>query len=265
MSIDLSALSPEAREAYIVVGRQFGSPDTVAQANQTLKGVAAHGTALAAHGFAAEDGARLADARDALVAAGADRVGAVGEKKITNATLASALQDGKTQRESARSILENTQRALTEAGGPAGKAGAMVIRTALQQTRSAGADGGKLAEQLDVLRGALSDPGVVIAATGRGGPAAVTALLDAASTLRAAAAERAGAAGTPAETERVDLLDGIIVALARGARKAAGSAAKRLGTPALMADFELTRLYGTRAAVKAEAPPGGGAPRGGSA
>jgi hypothetical protein len=39
MSIDLSALSPEACEAYIVVGRQFGSPDTTAQANQTLRGL----------------------------------------------------------------------------------------------------------------------------------------------------------------------------------------------------------------------------------
>ncbi|APR77967.1 Hypothetical protein A7982_03314 [Minicystis rosea] len=100
MSIDLSALSPEACEAYIVVGRLFGSPDTTAQ------------------------GARLADARVAL--AGADRIGAVGNKKITNATLGAALQEGKSQRESARSILENTQRSLVEAGGAAATAGAKV-------------------------------------------------------------------------------------------------------------------------------------------
>lgn len=247
MPLDLSALSPEAREAYVVVGRQFGSADTVAQANQTLKGIAEHGAELTIHGFAIEDGARLAEAREALVAAGADRVGAVGEKKITNANLAEAIREGKKQRESARSILENTLRALTEAGGEAGKAGATVIRAALQQTRSVGADGGKLADQLEVLVGALSDPSVLPLASGRGGPAATMTLLGAASTLRAAAAERAGAPGTPTETERIDLLDGIIVALARGARKAARAAAKRLGTPALAADFELNKLYGPRA------------------
>jgi len=258
MSIDLSALSPEAREAYLVVGRQFGSPDTTAQANQTLKGLATYAPELLPHGFALEDGARLAAARDALVAAGADRVGAVGEKKITNETLGSALQTGKSQRESVRSILENTLRSLVEAGGPAGKAGATVIRAALQQTRSVGADGGKLAEQLDVLRGALSDPSVAPAAAGRGGPAAVIALDTAAAELRGAVAEGAGAPGTPAETEVLNVLDGIIVALARGARKAARAAAKRLGTPALMADFELTKLYGPKTAAKPA--PGGGVP-----
>ena len=72
MPIDLSALSPEASAAYILVGRQFGSPDTTAQANQTLKGLSTYAAELVQHGFAVEDGARLADARDALVAAGAD-------------------------------------------------------------------------------------------------------------------------------------------------------------------------------------------------
>ena len=79
------------------------------------------------------------------------------------------------------------------------------------------------------------------------------------SRLRASVAARAGSPGTPAETEQLDLLDGIIVALVRGARKAARAAAKRLGTPALTADFELTKLYGPKTAAK-PAPPVVGAP-----
>ena len=255
MPIDLSALSPEASAAYILVGRQFGSPDTTAQANQTLKGLSTYAAELVQHGFAVEDGARLADARDALVAAGADRVGAVGDKKVTNATHGAALQEGKSRRESARSILENTQRSLVESGTAVARLGAKVIGAALQQTRSVGADGGKLAEQLDVLSGALADPNVAPAAAGRGGPAAVSALVAMAAELRASVAARAGSP----ETEQLDLLDGIIVALVRGARKAARAAAKRLGTPALTADFELTRLYGPKTAAK-PAPPVVGAP-----
>lgn len=263
MPIDLSALSPEASAAYILVGRQFGSPDTTAQANQTLKGLSTYAAELVQHGFAPEDGARLADARDALVAAGADRVGAVGDKKVTSATHGAALQEGKSRRESARSILENAQRSLVESGTAVAKLGAKVIIAALQQTRSVGADGGKLAEQLDVLSGALADPNVAPAAAGRGGPAAVTALVAMAAELRASVAARAGSPGTPAETEQLDLLDGIIVALVRGARKAARAAAKRLGTPALTADFELTKLYGPKTAAKPApavvgAPPVGG-------
>jgi hypothetical protein len=65
----------------------------------------------------------------------------------------------------------------------------------------------------------------------------------------------------------VAVYDGIIVALARGARKAARAAARRLGTPALKADFELTKLYGSRAAksVKGEVAPGGKVATGGGA
>ncbi len=258
MPIDLSALSPEARAAYVRVGRQFGSPDTAAQANQTLKGLATHGAELVAHGFAPEDAVRLAEARDALVAAGADRLGAVGDKKITNATHSAALEDGKDQRDSARSILENTHRLLTETGGAAGKAGTAVISAALQQTRSVGSDGEKLAEQLDVLGKALSDPSVAPTAANRGGPAAVIALGAQATALRAAVADRAGSPGTQAETEVLDVFDGIIVALARGARKAARAAAKRLGTPALKANFELTKLYGPRKAKAAKGGEAGG-------
>jgi hypothetical protein len=47
----------------------------------------------------------------------------------------------------------------------------------------------------------------------------------------------------------LDTLDGILVTLARHALKAARAAARRLGTPAMVADFELTHLYPTRHAA----------------
>ena len=255
MPIDLSTLSPHARAEYIRIGRQYGSTDTLAQANQTLTGLVKYAPELTRHGFSLGDGTRLEGARDGLIEAGVDRSGKVGTRKVTSHAYVDALAHGKAKREDARSILDNAKRALSERVDATAAAGVNVIKAALQQTRSAGADGDKLAGHLDTLRLALGDPNVLVEVSGRGGLDAGIDLQIAADTLRAASKERAGAPGTPAETELLNLLDGIIVGLARGARKAARAAAKRLGMPALMADFELTKLYASRGAGKATAAP----------
>src|SRR4051812_5107025 len=80
MPFDFSTLSPIARADYLTVGRRYGSDDTLAQANQTLQGLSSHGAELVQHGFAADDGLRLTDTRDALVKAGVGRNQALGDK-----------------------------------------------------------------------------------------------------------------------------------------------------------------------------------------
>jgi hypothetical protein len=255
MTIDLSTLSPNARAEYIRIGRQYGSTDTLAQANQTLTGLGKYAPELVRHGFSLGDGTRLQGARDALTEAGVGRADKVGTRKVTSHAYVDALAHGKAKREDARSILDNARRALSESVDATATAGVNVIKTALQQTRTAGADGDKLATQLETLRTTLGDPSVAAEVAGRGGPEAALDLGIAADALHAASQERAGAPGTPAETELLDLLDGIIVGLVRGARKAARPAAKRLGTPALMADFELTKLYASRGGGKATPAP----------
>jgi hypothetical protein len=254
MSLNLATLSPKTRASYILIGRQFGSPDTLAQANQTLQGLSAHGVELVQHGFAQEDAERLHDARDALSAATVGRSEARGEKKVTNATYVAEMKAGKVTRGSARSVLTSARRALDEQGGADAEDAVKLIDATLAQTKTAGDEAGKLAEQHDMLRGTLASPAVAAAAEKRGGPQAVTNLEAGAAKLRAAAAGRAGAMGTPIKTEELDLLDGLIVTLARHARKAARSAATWLGKPALAADFELTKLYDTRSAAPAKAP-----------
>ncbi len=246
MPIDLTTLSPRALAHYVQLGQQFSSADTLAQANQTLKGLATYGAELVKHGFALTDGARLKAARDALIAAGVGRADAHGARKVTNQAYLKALREGKAQRENARAILENTARALEDSGAPEAEAGIGVIQSALSQAKSAGVDASKLADQLDLLRNALDEAAVAAEAVVRGGPEAVKGLTWAAERLRAAHAERSGVRGTPAETEHLDLLDGIIVTLVRGARKAARAAARRLGQPALLVDFELSKIYSRR-------------------
>jgi hypothetical protein len=87
------------------------------------------------------------------------------------------------------------------------------------------------------------------------GPQAAADLAARAASLRAADPASAGARGTPEHTEHLDLIDGIILELVRGAREAAEGASKELGEPALLSAFSLSELYpssGARSAPEAE-------------
>ncbi|MDC3956016.1 hypothetical protein [Polyangium jinanense] len=242
MPLDTATIAPKARQEYLRIGKQFGSTDTLNQANKTLEALHKYAPALQKHGFNTADGARLSDARDALIAAGIGRVGVAGQRKLTNKGFVTALKEGKSARETARSVLHAGRNDLEEKGD---EASADVIAVALDQTRAAQDDAEKLAVQLDTLRDVLKREDVTAVVHDRGGPDAITRLGIAADALRAAAKEREGQ-GTMAATEHLDLIDGIVVTLARSARKAARAAARETKQPALAAAFELTHLYGTR-------------------
>jgi hypothetical protein len=92
----------------------------------------------------------------------------------------------------------------------------------------------------------LTEPTVAAEAGGRGGDKAVADLTARAAAVRAAAEGLSAPRGTPQETEKLDLLDGIIVELARAASEAAKAASKELGEPAMATAFELRELYGAK-------------------
>ncbi|TKD01319.1 hypothetical protein [Polyangium fumosum] len=242
MPLDTTTIAPKARQEYLRIGKQFGSTDTLNQANKTLEALHKYAPALEHHGFNAADGARLSDARGSLIDAGVGRAEVAGQRKLTNKGFVAALKEGKSVRETARSILHTGRNTLEEKGD---ETAAHSIEVALDQTRASQDDAEKLAIQLDTLREALNQQGVAAVVHDRGGPDAIARLGKAASTLRAAAKEREGQS-TVAATEQLDLIDGIIVTLARSARKAARAAAREAKQPALAAAFELTHLYGPR-------------------
>ena len=256
MPIDASQLSPQACERYIRLGKAFSSTDTLAQANRTLNALQKHGAEVAKDGFGGADAALLLDARDTLVAQGVGREEARGARKLRRSAHAEAVRRGKIARLSARSVLRSTARQLRETGGDAADAAALTIDAALAETSALPKGGQAIADQLDYLRHTLEDATVAAAAAGRGGADALAALTQASAALRATEQARVDRRGTPAATERLDLIDGIIVELARSARRAATAAARRLGTPELEHDFALTHLKNERSAKKApEAPP----------
>lgn len=250
MAIDISKIAPSARESYLRIGRQFGSTDTINQASKTLEACDKYLSVLKLHGFGAVDQARLADARQDLIAAGVERSAQVGQKKITNKSFVASIVQGKETRQSARSILDNARRNLVENDD---ETTARAIEVTLEQTRVSQDDPEKLATQLDLLRTTLNMGAVAAIVVESGGPEAVQELAGAAQALREIAHEKAGIS-TVGATENIDILDGIIVTLARSARRAARAAARKLKQPALAAAFELSHLYDQRSNSVADAP-----------
>lgn len=252
MTFDPEKIPAAARHELIDVGRKFGSEDTLAQAEQTLKALLAHGAKIALWGFNDADAKRLSEARDALIAAGVGREAARVGKKSTNKAYADAVKAGKAKRLRARSVLSGARRVLAEQGDAEA---VRTIDTVLDHAPTAGESAGKLADQLDTLHTTFSAAPIAKAAKQRGGPEIVAELVTCSAALRTVSQDAAAVPGTPAATERLDLLDGIIVGLARDARKAARAAGKDSGEPAMAAAFELTKLYGSAKAKKTAPDP----------
>lgn len=250
MALDLTKIPPEARAIFIEDGGRFGSDDTLDQANQTLNAYALHGAKLVDYGFGADDAKELQDARDALVGAGVGRETKRTSKRIDTVAYAAAVRSGQGVRLRGRSVLGGARRVLLLAG----KTETVQRIDALLDGESVAAtDAEGLAKQLDALQAMLKESAVAEAAANRGGPKAISDLEAQAQALRDAAKVKAVPRGTPVETETLDLIDGIIVSLARSAKDAAEAAARDLAEPAIATAFELSALYNRPAKKKDEA------------
>jgi hypothetical protein len=243
MALELDSLPGPLRKELIETGRYFASEDTLDQANQTLGALVESGELIADFGFGEEDKEDLTEGRDLLVDAGVARADKRAGKKTTSAKFVAALKKGKNARRRSRAVLGSGVQQLRKSSDALSQTAAQEARAVLEGTRRAEANPEKLATQLDQLKAELSKEPMAAAVARRGGPAAVTLLTESATELRAATASKATPRGTPDQTERLDLLDGIIVGLVRSAREAARSAANELGRPAVAKAFELKKLY----------------------
>lgn len=238
------ALPTLLREKYLRVGRQYGSGATLAQSNRVLNGLKQYRETLADYGFGADDEASLQWNRDGLIAAGADRSGAEVGRKVTNVELQAAEKQAQKTRKGVRALLRRVPEKLHALDADAPRAAAQDVEAVLQKTSAKGDEAEDQAVQLDLLAGVLGNAevsGVVGAERAAGRAAACRA---AGAALRAADAKHSRPQGTPEETQRLDLLDGPVVLLARHARAAAVAAAEALEDPALAKAFELVDLDG---------------------
>lgn len=239
MPLDIALLSPRARERYLAIGRRYASGDTLAQAHKTLAAHDKYGALLVPYGFGMGDASRLAETRDQLHARKVDHTQATNDRKVVRNKHATTRRNARTERRCTRSVLGLALDTLIENDQ---QAAADRVQVALDQTSVDPADDQRLLEQLDTLDGVLGDPIVTEAIQDRGGAEIARRLTDAHAALMSTMRQRAARTEISAVADERDILDGIIVSLARAARNAARIAARHLGQPAIEVEFRVTHL-----------------------
>lgn len=234
-------LSSAERAAFIKIGRHYSSQLTLAQGNKTLNACRTYGGLIAPRGFGQAKIDRLQWAVDALGVAGVTREEAKAGAKSTNVDLRNEVLRGKSLR---FDLLAQAEGAIDDVRNtPGGAELVSDIQAALNAARSSGYDAVELADQLDLLSNLTSRPELV-AVLDASSPQTAADAKASALKLRALEAATTNPAGTPADTERLDLLDGLILRLVRQARKSGRAASRSQGTPAIAQAFALDELYG---------------------
>lgn len=238
MALDIDGMSPEAHAFYLAVGERYPTPDVLAQIDMSLAGLVLYRALLALCGFGEEDEQEMVEARDLLRIEESGGAQTVTDRKATTLNAADVIDAAKQRRQDAITILKGTQRVSRQRGN---KAGMAAVKSALSKT-SALTEDSQLPSHLAVLQVTLVDPAVVGIVARRGGPECAADLATLQPAVRDALEARTSAPAVTAAAQRRDILDGILVTLARQARAAARRAARKHGQPAIAAAFDLIHL-----------------------
>jgi hypothetical protein len=193
-----------------------------------------------------------------LSEAGFGRNQAKAKKKTLLVSLDDAERLARPARLRGRSVLNTAGRILLKQSQTAAF---NVVQVVLDATADSEKQGEELAKQLDQLGAALDaakEPIIAAAAASCGGPETHAALTNAGAAIRDALKKKPTVLGTPEETQRIDLIDGVIIDICRRARDAAESASKESGDPALLKAFKLDKLYASRLSAKKDDKADGG-------
>jgi hypothetical protein len=253
MALDLATISPEARRRYIRLGRRYQSPDVLAQAAQIVLALPEYGAVIARHGFGVEEQEQVVDAHGVLLEQQDSSNQAVAQHSITGQTYEDAIEKGKAVRQTTRTTCKSIDKAATEKDD---LEVSRVVRTALTQTSRLRRNK-FLVDHLSILYTAIATPIVLPYVESRGGADLIGSLQSTRAVLRTAQNARAGHTPVTVASETCDLLDGLIVSLARSARDAAEAAARHLGQPSIAAAFKLNHLRRRSASSRSPQGPDG--------
>ena len=242
MPFDIESLTPQERARYLVLGRQYTTPDVLAQASKSLRGYEMYGQLLAAHGFGPEDGALLAERRNLLRETDTGHIQAVDDRRFLGKTYQSTKRDAQDERISARTLVSMSIAPLNKSSHHALAQRAELV---LQQTSNVSGDK-QLVDQINTLHELLSAPELATIIASRGGPRILDALKTTHEDLIAAVQERTAKPEVSSLAEHRDILDGSVIVLCRAARDASRVAARRHGQPAIAAAFKLDLLRPSR-------------------
>jgi hypothetical protein len=241
MSDDIDSLTPEAREFYRVIGERYPTEAVLAQADQILAGLVLYAAALAMHGFALSDGERVGSVRGRLLGKGDSIVQAKVDRKVLAKAVVTARRNAKAERATGTALLTGAEAQILETDPET----ASIVQTALSDTKVATTDKAVI-DHLETMHEVLSLPALADFMATRGGTEVLERLEAARTALIVAKQNRSGKPVVNAAAERRNVLDGIIVSLARRANVAARAAARRLGQPAIAAAFKLDHLKSRR-------------------
>jgi hypothetical protein len=238
MPIDIAAMTAQALEYYLSIGIRYPTQNVLLQGDKTQQGLAKHAALLVDYGFALRDGARMVEACERVRASVVGRALAGGSRKLTGKNYRSASRKARLARRSAITALSAAIPELLEDGH---EEVVQLVQTTLEATSALpGAE--ELPKPLQLLFDVLIHPIVAAATVDRGGPGIVGRLDASRTAMVAALRERAGQSPVSAAAEERDILEGIVVSLARSASAAARVAARSLGQPSIALDFKLTYL-----------------------
>jgi hypothetical protein len=242
MPVDVSTLPPESREVYLDLGRRVTTPNTLAQANKTIRAFTKFGAEVTLHGYGPDDDAHLSDTRDTLIDRFTDGSDAKGASKLAAGAYVTARRDAKDERQSVRTLLTGCVPRLRDAGNVVD---AKRLQSLLEQTSRAPNDTALL-DHMKRLHALLGEPVLEPLIVNRGGPDMLLRIERSRNSLLSAIRERGGNPEVSALSDERDILDGIIVTLTRNAARAARVAARRLGQPAIAQEFKLVYFRATR-------------------
>lgn len=245
MPFVFESLTPPERARFFAIGRQYTTPDVLAQASKSLRGYELYGHLLVALGFGPDDGSLLFELRDFLRETDGGHIQAVDDRRFLGQTHQTTKRDALDERISARTLVSTSLSPLSKSTQPElAQKGALV----LQATKNVEGDK-QLGDQLKTLHDFLSQSELATIIANRGGPQIIAGLKTARDNLIATTQERASTPEVSAASERRDILDGAVVVLCRAARDAARVAARRHGQPAIATAFKLDLLRRSRSSA----------------
>ncbi len=202
-----------------------------------------HREALAACGFVGKDEAKLKDAVGMLDASVGDRGGEKGRRKGLTKQEGRLVEGAKQSVAQGLVIVDGVISDLRDDDSKDAEQAQSELEVMRDTIKRDAKDEDKLPGALRDLHKTLSHPKAAALVNERGGEALKGVLLGQADGLKAIKENRALRPGTPEHTERLDLLDGIVLELVRRARKSARAAARAKGQPSIERAFLLDQLY----------------------
>lgn len=242
MTLNVHALPDSLKKDLLELGRRYSSEETLAQADQTLSAFNRYKKQLLSFGAQQSDADLLEEARAQLTTALSTRAQAKAAKSKTVVGIKEAIQDAKAIHVKTTVVLKLIVDDLQMKGDNTLYDSMTQIKTALSQMQLAGVTPTQLLEQLGHLKKMLESSTLADALKTRNGTTLAKDVESAMNMLRSRSADHQGSLGTTAETELLDLLDGIIVTRARLFRDVAEAAARVLGEEAILDAFALSYL-----------------------